>query len=103
MSAYVITDVRVVDAGGTEEYRRLARDSIKKHGGRYLALSSAVESLEGDWSPEAIVILEFPDAATARTWYHSPEYAPALPLAKVCLARDMILVDAARPTAAPTV
>jgi uncharacterized protein (DUF1330 family) len=101
MSAYVITDVRVVDEAGVEEYRRIAKDSIKKYGGRYLSLSQNVESLEGDWSPEVIVILEFPDADTARAWFHSPEYAPALPLAKACLSREMILVDAARPATAP--
>jgi uncharacterized protein (DUF1330 family) len=30
--------------------------------------------LEGGWSPERCVILEFPDMETLLRWYDSPEY-----------------------------
>ena len=32
--------------------------------------------LEGDWEPTRLVVLEFPDMASLRAWYDSPEYAP---------------------------
>lgn len=32
------------------------------------------ERVEGGWSPAFLVMIEFPDLARARHWYHSPEY-----------------------------
>ncbi len=34
-----------------------------------------VETLEGDWMPERLVILEIPTVERAKEWYHSPEYS----------------------------
>lgn len=99
MPAYVITDARVVSQDGVEAYRRIARASIAQYGGRYLALSGDVTALEGNWSPSLFVILEFPDADAARSWYGSREYAEALPIALRILHRNMILVD--QPSPAP--
>jgi uncharacterized protein (DUF1330 family) len=31
----------------------------------------------GTWSPDRLVIVEFPDMAALKAWYDSPEYAPA--------------------------
>ncbi|MEB3371598.1 DUF1330 domain-containing protein [Saccharopolyspora mangrovi] len=39
--------------------------------GRFLVHCGRVEVLEGDW-PGDVVIIEFPDVAMARSWYHSP-------------------------------
>jgi uncharacterized protein (DUF1330 family) len=36
----------------------------------------ATEVLEGSWSPERCVIVEFPDMATFNSWWSSPEYLP---------------------------
>ena len=32
--------------------------------------------LEGDWEPHRLVVLEFPDMASLKAWYASPEYVP---------------------------
>jgi uncharacterized protein (DUF1330 family) len=97
MAAYVIVDVRVLARDQLGEYRRIAKASIAGHGGRYLALSEAIDILEGDWAPDMVVLLEFPTAEAARTWYGSADYAPALEIARSHLARSMIIVDAAKP------
>jgi len=78
MPAYVVVNVEVHDQTRYEEYKTLAPSSIAAHGGRYLARGGSIEVLEGSWDPRAIVVVEFPDMATARTWYASPEYAEAL-------------------------
>jgi uncharacterized protein (DUF1330 family) len=77
MVAYVVVDCDVTDPERYENYKRLAPGAIAKYGGRYLARGGATDVLEGDWQPGRLVVLEFPDAATARRWYDSPEYRAA--------------------------
>jgi Domain of unknown function (DUF1330) len=57
------------------------------------ARGGAIESLEGNWTPHIIVIVEFPDLESARTWYRSPEYAATLAFRDAGLSRNLVLVD----------
>ncbi len=77
MSAYVIVDSDVTDPVRYEEYRKLAPAAIARHGGRYLVRGGKSVTLEGDWAPKRVVVLEFPDLATAQAFYDSPEYRAA--------------------------
>jgi len=76
MKAYLVADVAITDAVGFEEYRAKVPATISAHGGRYLARGGATAVLEGDLSPNRVIILEFPSMAHLRTWYDSPEYRP---------------------------
>jgi uncharacterized protein (DUF1330 family) len=93
MPAYIISDVTVKDRESYEAYRTRAAPSITQYGGRYLARGGAIESLEGNWTPHVIVIVEFPDLESARTWYSSPEYAATFSFRDAGLRRNLILVD----------
>ena len=77
MPAYVIVDCEVTDPERYEVYKELAPPAIAKYGGRYLVRGGDVTPLEGDWRPDRIVILEFPDVDTAKRFYASPEYGMA--------------------------
>jgi len=77
MAAYVIVDVTINDPVNYEAYKQLAPSSIAQYGGKYLARGGHTETLEGDWTPGRLVILEFPTLDQAKAWLHSPEYAPA--------------------------
>ena len=77
MPAYVIADIDVTNAAQYEEYKKLVPATIAQHGGRYLTRGGATTTLEGDWTPPRVVILEFPSADAARTWYASTEYGKA--------------------------
>lgn len=78
MSAYLFANVKVVDAVEYERYRQQVPATIAAHGGRYLVRGGATEMLEGQGVPDRVVILEFPDMATLKRWYHSPEYQALL-------------------------
>ena len=80
MTAYVVADITVTNPDGYAPYRPLAAASITQYGGKFVARGGAVEALEGGWTPQRIVIIEFPSMAAARTWYDSPEYQAALKL-----------------------
>src|SRR5579875_2618173 len=93
MPAYVIADTEPRDAALIAHYRDLAQASIARHGGRYVVRGGAVESVEGGWTPQLLVIVEFPTMEAARAWYRSPEYAEALRLRDRALRRRLIFVE----------
>ena len=77
MPAYILTDCEVTDPARYEPYKKLAQDAIARHGGRYLVRGGETVRLEGDWSPQRVVVLEFPTLEAARSFYDSPEYRAA--------------------------
>lgn len=93
MSAYVIADVDVTDPDQFAEYRKLVPATIAKYGGRFVVRGGAVETKEGGWSPSRIVVLEFPSMEKARSWYHSPDYAPALAMRLKSANAKLIFVE----------
>ncbi|MBM3378426.1 MAG: DUF1330 domain-containing protein [Betaproteobacteria bacterium] len=76
MSAYFLVEIETVDAQAMAEYRALIPPVVQAFGGRFLVRGGACETLEGDWVPPRLVVLEFPDLATARAFYDSELYAP---------------------------
>jgi uncharacterized protein (DUF1330 family) len=77
MTAFVIVEIEVHDPEIYENYKSLVPASVEAYGGRFIARGGATESLEGDWAPERIVVLEFPSLERARQWWASPEYSDA--------------------------
>ena len=95
MAAYVIVDIAVLDPEVYETYKRLAPTSIATYGGHYLARGGATQVLEGTWTPNRLVILEFPTAELARAWWASAEYAEAKVLRHASASATMVLVEGA--------
>ena len=86
MSAYVLVEVTVTNPGPYAAYRDLAGASVARHGGRFIVRGGAVTTLEGDWNPQRIVVIEFPSVDAAKAWYFSDDYQEAL---KVRLANSV--------------
>jgi uncharacterized protein (DUF1330 family) len=76
MTAYLIFDEAVTDPEGFQEYIQLTGPVLTRYGGKVLAAGGTVETLEGDWHPNQLAILEFESVEQAKRWYHSDEYAP---------------------------
>jgi uncharacterized protein (DUF1330 family) len=93
MSAYLISDLTVLDDEAFQNYRTRAAEAIAKYGGRYLARGGEIQTLEGTWNPGNIVVAEFPSLDQARAWYRSPEYAQVLGFRDKALSRNLIFVD----------
>ena len=93
MPAYVLVEIEIEDPERYEEYKKLAPPAIAAYGGRYLARGGQTATLEGSWSPQRLVILEFPSVARAREWWASPEYAPAKALRQACANADMVVLE----------
>jgi|WetSurMetagenome_2_1015567.scaffolds.fasta_scaffold813143_1 uncharacterized protein (DUF1330 family) len=77
MPAYVVVEIKVKDPTVFEDYKQLSPGTLDLYGGKYLARGGQTEVLEGNWSPQRLVILEFESMEQARKWYMSPEYTHA--------------------------
>jgi uncharacterized protein (DUF1330 family) len=93
MSAYVIVEVEVLDKEKYERYKQLVPESIARYGGRFIVRGGKVQNLEGAWSPERFVILEFPSAEKAIDWWNSEEYAEAKALRQAAAQSRMIVAE----------
>ncbi len=80
MAAYVIVDVEVHDPDAYREYTAQVPATLERYGGRFVVRGGAAETVEGDWNPQRVVVLEFASADAARTWHASPEYQAILPI-----------------------
>lgn len=93
MTVYVIVDIEVTDPHGYAEYKNLAPAAVALYGGRYIARGGKTETLEGDWHPNRLVILEFPSIEQAKAWLNSPEYAPARAMRHQYANSRMVVVE----------
>jgi uncharacterized protein (DUF1330 family) len=93
MTAYVIVNIEVKDPVRYEDYKALAAPTVVQYGGRYVVRGGAAESLEGDWAPKRVVVLEFPTAQQAKEWWASEEYTPAKAIRQSVASTEMILVE----------
>ncbi len=95
MAAYVIAEIDVTNPAGYEEYRKQVLGVVTKYGGRFIVRGGKVDSREGGWMPQRIVVVEFPSLTQAQKWYESPEYAPLIKLRQKASKGKLILVEGA--------
>ena len=76
MAAYMIVNVDVKNSAAYEEYKAKAPAIVRRHGGEYVVRGGKFVVLEGDWRPDRIAVLRFPDMASAQALYDDPEYQP---------------------------
>jgi uncharacterized protein (DUF1330 family) len=93
MAAYVVVDVSRTDLDRATRYSEMVGSTLERHGGRFLARGAPIDTLEGDWQPERVVVIEFPSADAARAWYESEEYLAARAVRAGAGRWSMIVVD----------
>lgn len=76
MAAYIVSRVNIDDMEAMRSYFEDAPATVDAYGGKYLARTNDLLALEGDERIDRMVLLEFPDTASAEAWYDSPEYRP---------------------------
>jgi uncharacterized protein (DUF1330 family) len=80
MPAYMVLEIEVQDPETYAEYVGKVPATVEKYGGRYLVRGGRVIPLAGEWTPERMVILEFPTMEQMERWNASSEYAEVAPL-----------------------
>jgi uncharacterized protein (DUF1330 family) len=97
VSAYLISQVEVLDPEAWENYRTRAAKVIAQFGGHYLVRGALAEVIEADWPAEeppqqSVIVAEFPSMEALKSWYASPEYAEAFAFRAAAVKRRLIFV-----------
>jgi|SRR5215813_2589606 len=77
MPVYMIADIKMTDDAWMPGYAASVHELVHKHGGKYLARSGNVKTLEGKpLDTTMIALLEFPSAEAVKAFTTDPKYAP---------------------------
>ena len=77
MSVFLIAEVKVTDKSWIPDYAARVHDIVARHGGKYLARSGNIETIEGEPLDASLVaIVEFPTREALDAFAADPEYAP---------------------------
>jgi uncharacterized protein (DUF1330 family) len=93
MAAYVIVDVSIHDPSEYEAYKKLTPAAIAAFDGQFIVRGGETTTLEGDWYPERVVVLQFPNVQRAKEWWNSEIYAKAKEIRQRSGTTKMIIVE----------
>lgn len=74
MTVYVIAQVKFTQEALYRRYQSRFADVFKQFSGRLLVADEKPLVLDGTWSHDKVVVMEFPDQAEAERFLYSPEY-----------------------------
>ncbi|MDG1135087.1 MAG: DUF1330 domain-containing protein [Pseudomonadales bacterium] len=74
MTTYVTAQINIHDREKYAQYEQGFMEIFASYEGKMLAVDEAPEVWEGQWSYTRTVLIEFPSAQAAKSWYSSDEY-----------------------------
>lgn len=94
MPGYVIGQLKdIKDADAFAAYQRAAGPTVVQYGGKLVINSTKIQVGDGDWSPVAMVMLEFESVDQAQKWYDSPEYQAVIEQRLSSADSALIIID----------
>ena len=93
MPAFVIVEIAIHDHEKYDDYKKLTPAAVAAFDGRFVVRGAQTASLEGDWNPERIVVLEFPSVDRAKQWWNSEIYSEAKTIRQSAATTKMIVVE----------
>ena len=78
MSCYFIAQIQITDMNEYQKYLDHSDSVFSRYKGKYLAVDTSSEVLEGSWSYGRMVMIEFENETELKRWYESPEYQSIL-------------------------
>ena len=93
MSAFLVVDITVHDPDMYKEYVSKAPPFIEKYGGIYRVRGGEVEIVEGKWSPQRVVVVEYPTREKARALLADPGYQDVAAIRHKAATTNMVIVD----------
>ncbi|MEY9121456.1 DUF1330 domain-containing protein [Bradyrhizobium yuanmingense] len=93
MKAYLVLDLSVNDYAEFKTYIAEVPVFIAKHAGRYIVRGVEPTTIEGDWAPERLVIIEFADREKAQAFLDDPDIQPLFKLRQATTTSRLLLAD----------
>ena len=95
MAAYIIVEVNVTDQALYDDYKKLVPPTLELYGGTFVVRGGETETLEGDWNPGRLVVLQFDSLERAKAWWASEEYRAPKQLRQQASKARMIVAEGA--------
>lgn len=95
MTAYMVIESTVTDSARYQEYLSKVPETLFRYGGHYLSRGNRIIPLSGDWTPERMILLEFPGEQNIRDWLESREYRAIAPLREAGAATRAVILEGA--------
>lgn len=89
---FVISTSEIVDQQRYDEYTRLARPIVERHGGEYLLQSDTLIASK-DWQTKKIVIIKFASKEQLDQCFQSEEYREIIPLREGSIVSRFVMVE----------
>ncbi|MBR1121962.1 DUF1330 domain-containing protein [Bradyrhizobium lablabi] len=93
MKAYLVLDLSVNDFAGFRKYIAEIPAFIAKHSGKYIVQGVQPTAIEGDWKPERMVIIEFPERENAEAFLSDPETQDLFRVRHATTTSKLVLAD----------
>jgi len=93
MATYLIADITVHDPERYQDYVRQVPAFIEKHRGSYRVRGGEVQVREGDWQPQRLIVLEFPDREHANAFLADPDYQAVAAIRHAAASTNLVLVE----------
>lgn len=93
MKAYLVLDLSVNDLARFKTYIDEIPAFIAKHSGRYIIRGVEPTTIEGNWTPERLVIIEFPERAMAQAFLDDPDAQDLFELRHATTTSRLLLAD----------
>lgn len=75
------------------EYIAKVKPVVESYGGEYLVRSEKVEVFAGDWKPDRIIVIRFPDRNTLECCFGSEEYRAIASLRTESVRTQAVIID----------
>ena len=93
MKAYLVLDLAINDFAGFSKYIAAIPAHIAKHDGQYIVQGVEPTSIEGDWKPQRMVIIEFPERSNAEAFLSDPTIQDLFRVRHETTTSRLVLVD----------
>ncbi len=93
MKAYLVLELAINDFDRFRPYIAEIPAFITKHSGKYIVRGVQPTTIEGDWRPERLVIIEFPGREMAEAFLGDPAIQDLFELRHATTTSRLVLVD----------
>jgi uncharacterized protein (DUF1330 family) len=93
MSAFLVVDITIHDPDMYKEYVSKAPPFIEKYEGVYRVRGGEVATQEGTWSPQRLVVVEFPTREKAMAFLADPGYQAVAAIRHQAATTNMVVAD----------
>lgn len=93
MKTYLVLDLAIHDLAGFRPYIAGIPAFIEKHSGRYIVRGVPPTTMEGDWTPELMVVLEFPARENAEAFLSDPDCQDLFRIRHATTTSKLLLVE----------